>query len=211
MFLKIKNHYYNQEYSEMKKLLNVAAIAVGLLFAGNAANAQQKLAHINSQELLSLMPELKSADATFKTFQQQKQTVLEQMDGERQKKIQTYRDKEATISQANKEAVGKELETMGKEIEDFTKRMQETQQKAQQELGQKQQELYNPVYQKAEAAVRAVAKEKGYAYVFDVSQTGVVYFDGGEDIIALVKAKLGIPANATAAPAPAAAAPAKKK
>ncbi|WP_374164085.1 OmpH family outer membrane protein [Arcticibacter sp. MXS-1] len=94
--------------------------------------------------------------------------------------------------------MGKELETMAKEIEDFTKRMQETQQKAQQELAQKQQELYNPVYQKAETAVKAVAKEKGYSYVFDISQPGVVYFDGGDDIIAAVKTKLGISATATA-------------
>lgn len=190
----------------MKKLIKVAAVAVGLFLAGNAANAQQKFAHINSSELLQLMPEMKAADSQFKTFQQQKQTALEQMDAERQKKIQTYRDKEATLSQANKEAVGKELEVMGKEIEDFTKRMQETQQKAQQDLGQKQQELYTPIYQKAETAVKAVAKEKGFAYVFDISQPGVVYFDGGEDIISLVKTKLGIPANAT----PAAAAPVRR-
>jgi outer membrane protein len=34
--------------------------------------------------------------------------------------------------------------------------------------------------------------EKGFAYVFDVSQPGVVYFDGGEDLINVVKTKLGI-------------------
>ena len=72
------------------------------------------------------------------------------------------------------------------------KRITETQEKAQEELTAKRTELYQPVFKKAEDAVKAVAKEKGYAYVFDVSQPGVVYFDGGEDLLNAVKTKLGI-------------------
>lgn len=45
---------------------------------------------------------------------------------------------------------------------------------------------------KAEDAVKAVAKEKGYAYVLDITQPGVVYFDGGINILGDVKAKLGL-------------------
>jgi hypothetical protein len=87
-------------------------------------------------------------------------------------------------------------------------------------LNAKRSEMYQPVFEKAEKAVKAVAKEKGYAYVFDVSQPGVVYFDGGDDIIEVVKAKLAAATAAAAAPAPVApaaapakapAAPAKKK
>ncbi|WP_069657857.1 OmpH family outer membrane protein [Arcticibacter eurypsychrophilus] len=184
----------------MKKVVKVAVVAVGLFLAGSTVNAQQKFAHINSAELLQLMPEVKVADATFQTFQKQKQTALELMNTEREKKIATYQEKNKTISEANKLTVGKELETMGAEIQDFTKRMEETQQKAQQELSAKQAELYQPIYLKAETAVKAVSKEKGYAYVFDVSQPGVVYFDGGDDIIALVKTKLGITATTAATP-----------
>jgi len=43
------------------------------------------------------------------------------------------------------------------------------------------------------------------AYVFDISSTNIPYFQGGEDLTAAVKTKLGI--SATAAPA---AAPARK-
>ena len=62
----------------------------------------------------------------------------------------------------------------------------------------KRTELYQPVFKKAEDAVKVVAKEKGYSYVFDISQPGVVYFDGGDDLIVSVKAKLGITAAAAA-------------
>ena len=90
------------------------------------------------------------------------------------------------------------------------KRITSSQEKAQEEVQTKRSEIYQPVFKKAEDAVKVVAKEKGYAYVFDISQPGVVYFDGGDDLIASVRAKLGISASAAAASAPAASAPKKK-
>ena len=185
----------------MKTLVKVAVVAVGLFFTDSTVNAQQKFAHINSAALLEVMPDVKQADAKFQTFQKQKQGEIELMQTEYQKKLTVAQDKEKTLSEANKAAVGKELEVMGKELQDLGKRIQDTGEKAKQELAAKQDELYQPIFKKAGDAVNAVAKEKGFAYVFDVSQPGVVYFDGGEDIIALVKAKLGIPANATPATA----------
>lgn len=183
----------------MKSIMKVAVVAVGLLFAGSAVNAQQKLGHINSADLLQSMPEMKTADASFQTFAKAKQGTLEKMDAERQKKISVYQEKAKTISEANKEAVSKELQTLAGEIQDMEKRLGESQQKSEEELQAKRTELYQPVFKKAEDAVKTVAKEKGYAYVFDISQPGVVYFDGGDDMLAAVKSKLGITA-AVAAP-----------
>jgi len=186
----------------MKNSIQIALMVVGLLFAGNTVSAQQKLGHINSSELLQAMPEMKVADGSFQTFAKGKQTALELMDSERQKKIVVYQEKAKTISEANKELIGKELEVLAKEIQDMEKRIADIQQKAQEELTAKRSELYQPIFKKAEDAVRVVAKEKGYTYVFDVSQPGVVYFDSGDDLLAAVKTKLGVAATtATSTPA----------
>ena len=193
----------------MKNLVKAAVVAIGLL-AGNSVNAQQKFAHINSAELLQSMPEMKTADASFQTYAKAKQTALEQMDAERQKKIAVYQDKAKTLSEANKDAIGKELAVLQTEIGEMEKRITSSQEKAQEEVQTKRSEIYQPVFKKAEDAVKVVAKEKGYAYVFDVSQPGVVYFDGGDDLIGSVRAKLGISASAAAASAPATVAPKKK-
>lgn len=194
----------------MKNLVKAAVVAIGLL-AGSTVNAQQRFAHINSAELLQSMPEMKTADASFQTYAKAKQTALEQMDAERQKKIVVYQDKAKTLSEANKDAIGKELTVLQNEIGEMEKRITSSQEKAQEEVQTKRSEIYQPVFKKAEDAVKAVAKEKGYAYVFDISQPGVVYFDGGDDLISSVRAKLGISASASAAPsAPAATAPKKK-
>ncbi|HEX8376498.1 MAG TPA: OmpH family outer membrane protein [Pedobacter sp.] len=182
----------------MKTFVKVAVIAAGLFFTGSAVNAQQKFAHLNSAQLLEVMPDVKQADTKFQTFQKQKQSEIELMQTEYQKKLTTAQEKEKTLSEANKGTVGKELETLGKELQDLYKRINERSEKTKQEMAAKQDELYQPIFKKAGDAVNAVAKEKGYAYVFDVSQPGVVFFDGGDDILALVKAKLGIAATAPA-------------
>ena len=176
----------------MKNLLKIGVVAAGLFMAANVANAQQKFGHINSADLLQSMPEMKTADASFQTYAKQKQTALELMDAERTKKITLYNDKTKMISEANKETLGKEIEALVKEIQDMEKRITETQEKSQEELTTKRTEIYQPVFKKAEDAVKTVAKEKGFAYVFDISQPGIVYFDGGEDLLAAVKTKLGI-------------------
>ncbi|MCF8452934.1 MAG: OmpH family outer membrane protein, partial [Pedobacter sp.] len=176
----------------MKNLLKIGVVAFGMFLAVGTANAQQKFGHINSADLLQAMPEMKTADATFQTFAKAKQTSLELMGAERQKLVTSYEEKYKTLSEANRATLEKELTTLGASIQDLEKRITADQEKAQEELTTKRTEIYQPVFKKAEDAVKAVAKEKGFAYVFDVSQPGVVYFDGGTDLINDVKAKLGI-------------------
>ncbi len=178
----------------MKNLLKIGVVAVGLFLTANAVNAQQKFGHINSADLLQSMPEMKTADATFQTFAKAKQTSLELMGAEHQKLANTYEEKRKTLSEANRVTLEKELTTLEGTIRDLEQRITAAQEKAQEELTSKRTEIYQPVFKKAEDAVKAVAKEKGFAYVFDVSQPGVVYFDGGEDLINAVKTKLGIAA-----------------
>ena len=69
-------------------------------------------------------------------------------------------------------------------------------------MNKKEEELIAPIHRKVAEAVSAVSKEKGMAYVFDISSTNIPYFQGGEDLTAAIKTKLGI--SATAAPAAAA-------
>ncbi|MDR6785422.1 OmpH family outer membrane protein [Pedobacter africanus] len=173
-------------------------LGAGFLFTANMANAQQKLAHLNSQLIIEAMPEVKAARTSIEALQKTKQADIEKMITEYQGKLKAAQDKEKTLSEANKEAVGKELQTMGAELQDLEKRIGEAKQKAQQELETKNQELFNPIQIKADAAIKAVSKEKGFAYVFDTANQALIYWDGGEDITAAVKAKLGIAATATA-------------
>jgi outer membrane protein len=197
----------------MRKLINVFFVAAGLIFTANIANAQQKVAHLNSQTILMVMPEAKTTQTTLEALNKTKSSEIEKMQAEFQTKYAAAIAKQKTLSEANKESVGKELQAMDTELKDLDTRIKDASVKAQQELAQRQGELTEPILRKLSTAIKAVAKEKGLAYVLDVAaqQDGnnVVYFDGGDDITDAVRTKLGIAANATPlAPTPAAAAPA---
>jgi len=185
----------------MRKLINVFFVAAGLMLITNIANAQQKFGHLNTDEIYATMPEAKTAQATLETFAKKLSADLDKMGVELQTKYKAAQDKQKTISEANKEVVGKELQQAEIELTDLQKRIQEAQTKGQEAVEAKRNELFPPVGQKLTTAVNAVAKEKGLAYVFDISASqgfnNLLYFDGGEDITAAVKTKLGISLTAT--------------
>ncbi|RZK56178.1 MAG: OmpH family outer membrane protein [Pedobacter sp.] len=187
----------------MRKLINVLFVAAGLILTANVANAQQKFGHINSEEIYAAMPEAKAAQATLESLAKTKQGEIDKMITEYQAKMKAAQDKERTLSEANKETVGKELQTAGVELQDLQKRIEDARTKASTDIQTKQGELYPPINTKVATAMGAVAKEKGLAYVFDTSVSqgfnNLVYFDGGENITAAVKTKLGIAATATPA------------
>ena len=61
----------------------------------------------------------------------------------------------------------------------------------QQELAMMEQSLLQPMIDRARTAIEEVGAEQGFTYIFDTSAGATVY-SGGEDVLALVKAKLGL-------------------
>jgi outer membrane protein len=132
------------------------------------------------------MPERAAAETQFNTFQ----SDLEDIFGEMQKDLQAkMTDFEALGDSAS------EIKKNAKiaEIQDMQQRIQNYQQTAQAQLQQKQTEVLKPVFDKAEAAIGEVAKEKSLLYVFDIGTKVVLYKSNDSmDLLPLVKTKLGI-------------------
>lgn len=189
----------------MRKLINVFFVAAGLLLTANVASAQQKFGHLNSEEVFATLPEAKTISTTIENLAKTKQGEIDKMIAEYQTKLKAAQDKERSRSEANKETVDKELQAASVELQDLGKRIEDARTKATKDVGDKQNELFPPLQQKVAGVISTIAKEKGLAYVFDTSVSqgfnNLVYFDGGEDITAAVKAKLGVAATA-AKPAP---------
>lgn len=182
----------------MKKVFKSVVVVIAVLFSYGIASAQQKIGHIDSGDILSVMPEMKTAQESLNTFIGTKTTEAQGMQAELQKKYTAYLDKQKNLSEANREVLGREMQTLETEMNEMQGRLQEYNQMAEQQIGEKQQELMQPVFTKLTATINTVAKEKGYAYVLDVSQqrTSVIFFDGGDDLTADVRTKLGIAADA---------------
>jgi len=83
-------------------------------------------------------------------------------------------------------------QTKEKEILDLQRRIQEFQQTAQEDLQNKENELTAPIIEKARNAVRDVAKENGYTFIFNSTEGLLLYTEPADDIMALVKKKLGL-------------------
>lgn len=166
----------------MKKA--VLFLACSLLI-GNMVFAQAKFGYIDSRELLSLMPEVRKADSSLQAYAKTYQDQLESMGKEYQKKVQDFQAQEKTMTEAVKEV-------KVKEIQQLEERIQTTQQSAQEKVAKKKEELYSPILEKADQAIKDVAKANNFDYVFDTSAGSLLYAKESDNIIGLVKAKLGI-------------------
>ncbi len=143
-----------------------------------------KIGWIISGELLAAMPEKVKADSDLSKYARDFQNQIESMMKEYQTKGQKYEAEAKTMSDAIREIRLKEIQDLQNRIETF-------QQSAKDKVSQKQQDLYQPILEKADKAIKAVAKEKGYDYIFD-QNSGMLYGKDSDNILPLVKAKLGI-------------------
>jgi len=166
----------------MKKIV-FALTCVALLSTSSAF--AQKFGYIHSQELLSMMPEVKKADSSLQLFAKSYQDQLDVMGKEYQKKLQEYQSGAKTMTDAVKEVKEKELM-------DLQNRMESTNQSGQEKIQAKKEELYKPILEKADKAIKEVAKANSYDYVFDASAGALLYAKDSDDLLPLVKAKLGI-------------------
>ena len=149
------------------------------------AFAQQKFGHIDSAALLEIMPEKAKAEKELEAFAAEFQSALEAMAKE-------YETKVAAFQQAEQGMIKTVRDTKVREISDLERRIQEFQQQAQEEIGKKEQEVLTPIIDKARKAIDEVAVEKGYTYVFDASLGVLLYAKDSDDVMADVKAKLGL-------------------
>jgi outer membrane protein len=159
--------------------------ATGAMEQETAPHTGLKFGWIVSGELLSMMPDKIKADTDISRFARDFQTQIESMMKEYQTKVQKFQNDEKTMSEAIKEV-------KMKEIQDLQNRIESIQQSAKEKVDQKQRDLYQPILDKAEKAINAVAKEKGYDYIFDKNGGTLLYGRDSDNILPFVKAKLGI-------------------
>ena len=169
----------------MKKLFKVALVAGCLFFAGNVAQAQSKIGHIAFNQLIDQMPDTKNVQKQIQDYQKTFVDQLTALNNELQANAQGYDAKKATMTDAARTAKEAELQDQNKRLQDF-------QAKAQQQVSDKTQQLSKPLLDKARAAVQAVAKEKGYAYVLDTTNQDLIVAAEADNMRAAVKARLGL-------------------
>ena len=165
----------------MKKIIFLTLITLLSL----SMYGQNKFGYIDSQELLILMPERKAAEKEVQTFAKSLETQLSAMTAEYQESVQEYQAKESSYTDLIKQDKIAEITALEERIQAF-------QQNAQQSLQSKEQELLEPILNKARKAIEDVAEEGNFTYIFDKSAGSILYAKNSENVLSLVKKKLGL-------------------
>lgn len=147
---------------------------------------ETKLGHINSQEIMSIMPEGAVIQKKLSDLQSKWETELLKMREEYNAKIKEYQEKQATMPESIKAA-------RQSEIQDMEQRIATLNQTATADLQKNQQDLFAPVIDKVKKAIDEVGAENKFLYIFDLSTMSIVYKSPNSiDIAPLVKKKLGL-------------------
>ena len=164
--------------------MKITVALVLFVAATGFVNAQSKTAHINVQQLLAEMPEMKAAQAELKKLEETYSADIESSLTELQNKYKQYETEATSKTQEENEKRALELQGMDKNIKD-------AQSMAMQEMQKKQAELMQPILEKANEAIQKVADQLGYDYVVDASPGGGIIVAKGKDLLPEVKQELG--------------------
>lgn len=167
---------------------NTKLIKLSFVFLLFATSIQaQKFGYINTQALISDIPEVKEANANLETYKSQLQKKGQAMIQSLQTKYQDLERK-----QAQGEIAPKQLEAEATKLKDEEAKIGEFEQTSQQQIIAKSEQLLKPLRDKIQKAIDDVAVEKGFTYIFDASLGIILYADDSTDVSSLVKAKLGL-------------------
>jgi outer membrane protein len=168
----------------MKKLAIVAILALSAL----SVNAQVKIKFgwVNSAELLDIMPDKKKAAATIDSMVKAEEAIIKILNDEYEKKAKMLSTTGTTMMP---DQLRKAQEDLAK-IEDAIYLQTQT---SRDKVSTKEKDLINPILDKVALAIKDVGKENGYTYIFDISLGQVIVYPEGDNVLKLVKKKLGLP------------------
>jgi len=168
--------------TRFKTLLFATVLFIGMT---SFMQAQSNVAHIHTQELISAMPEMQTAQAEMEKLGKTYEADLKEMATALQNKMKQY-DGEAT-SQTDEENAKRV-----QEVQSMEQNIRAYQAEAQKDMQQKEIDLLRPITLKAKDAILKVARAQGFNYVLDSSQGGGVIMAEGKDLMVDVKKELGI-------------------
>lgn len=164
-------------------------VLLAVLFSAFTVTAQSakpvKIGHIETGALMSIMPEVKDAEAAIQKKVKDYEDALasygkqyEQLMADYNKNQNTY----STVEKVNKE----------EEIQSVMRKSDNLQRVAQQEIETLRDSLLRPIYEKIQKAIKEVGDENGFTYILDSSALLYASPVNGEDVLPLVKKKLGL-------------------
>lgn len=162
----------------IKTIVLVTVLTLGF----TTVKAQTKVAHINTEALVALMPATKTLKAKLEKLGKTYDNEMKAKEAELKAKFEKYNAEFESQTEATNAERTKEVQMEAQKMEQFKA-------EAMRDLQRQEQEGLKPILEKAQKAIDEVATEQGFDYVLNVSMLVVAK---GKDLLPDVKAKLGI-------------------
>lgn len=151
-----------------------ALLAAGLVLAAQPSSAEIKIGYIDSEVLRERMDEFKDIQRQLDRLTQGYQQEAMDRESRLVKMREDFRKQELLMSEARKAEMAAEFEQAVQDLQQFT----------QQKLGpdgevfQKNIELSAPIFERVNGALKKLAEEESFDFIFDVAGGGgIVYAD----------------------------------
>ena len=177
----------------MKKLIGLSIALIVFSGAFSNLSAQKfKFGYTNSQKLVEEMPETKKAQEDLKALTEKHTKRFQDMQAEYQKKYQEVVENSQLVDASPEKWDDLTMQDKQEELMSLQQRMQKYEQSAQKAINDKQVELLTPISEKVQKAIKEVAEEGGYTFIFD--EATLLYFSKSQviDVTDAVKKKLAV-------------------
>lgn len=169
----------------MRKLFLGLFLALPLVLG-----AQQRVAYVNTQEIMATLPDVKAAETKLQDLAKKYDADIKTMQTELQTKADSFNKEKDTLPEAIKTRKMQELE-------DINTRIQQSYQAMQEDMQNQQQQALAPIQQKVQAAIQRVGDANGVTYILEQGNLLYVSKDA-VDLTSKVKDALGIKATPAA-------------
>lgn len=159
-----------------------------LLFTASFVSAQ-KYAYVNSKYILEKLPDYQEAQKKLDDLSEKWQKEIEEKYKEIEKMYQDYQKEQILLPDDMKRQREDAIIQKEREVKELQKQRFGTNG----ELFQKRQELIKPIQEKIYKAIKEVAEQGGYAFIFDIADSSsILYADPKNDKSDLVLKKIGL-------------------
>ena len=147
----------------MKRIL-FPCVMMLLIFSG-LSYGQTKIGYVDSDAIMDKLPDAQDAKQKLDVFVQEWQAELNKIENTWKTKYDDYEKRKLIMTDQSRAELEAELVKLEKQISDYREKKFGTSG----EMFQKQDELMKPVQNKVFSAIKEVAQEEDYDYVFDRS------------------------------------------
>ncbi len=159
-----------------KKL--ISAFFLFLFVISSSAFGQLNIGYLNTQEVLSEMPGRTEVESELNDFVQGKRQELEQ-------RTISFQDSVASFQQNQENMSENEIRQQEQRLAEMETEVQQFQQNIQQQIQQRRSTLLEPLYNKMDEAIGAVAEENDLDFVLNEatgSGENVIYYAASEKL-----------------------------